>query len=409
LTLILVLFTSLLNAQEYPLAIDHYSFINYEKNSFDYQGQAQKQYDAFFEKHNNLVLKGDQTIHILHIGDSHIQADYFSGQMRKRIQTLDKDGVSARGFLFPFKAAKTNNPPDYKVETTSNWERCRNVTKGYACELGISGINIHTNDSLANLSIFPSGKGDYLHYTFNRIRIYHNLGSVYYDISLANYDGNISRTYNYQEGYTELTSTDFLDRADFVFTRYDSVQTTFILHGISFESTDPGIIYSAVGVNGAETRSFNKCQLLEDQLSSLAPDWMIVSLGTNDAYMRGFKPDFFYANYDTLLSRIRKSIPDAALLLTVPGDSYRGRRYPNYNTVKAREIIYQLATKYNAAVWDFYTVMGGQNSINYWYRAGLANRDKLHLNKNGYILQGNLLFNAYIKSFDQYNLNRFAN
>ena len=149
--------------------------------------------------------------------------------------------------------------------------------------------------------------------------------------------------------------------------------------------------------------------MLQNQLKALNPDWMIISLGTNDAYMRNFISANFYANYDTLISRIREVLPDAALLLTVPGDSYRSRRYPNYNTSKARDQIKILAKKHHAAVWDFYEIMGGQNSINYWYAKGLANRDKLHFTKAGYKLQGDLLFNAFLKSYDSFNLNRMAN
>ena len=396
------------SAQDYPLEIDYYNFIHYDKNILEYEGNAKQYYDRFFEKTNKLVLQGDQLIHILHIGDSHIQADYFPGQMRNRIQTLNKDGISARGFLFPFRAAKTNNPPDFKVETTTQWERCRSVTKGYGCALGIAGINIKSSDSISTLTI-KAAEGDYLPYSFNKIRIFHNLQEVYYDIEVLNYEGPVSRTYHYDQGLTEIEFKHELNRVDLRFTRLDSIKAPFVFHGISFESNDPGIVYSSVGVNGAETRSFNKCYLLQNQLKALNPDWMIISLGTNDAYMRNFNSANFYANYDTLISRIREVLPDAALLLTVPGDSYRSRRNPNYNTSKARDQIKLLAKKHHAAVWDFYEIMGGQNSINYWYAKGLANRDKLHFTKAGYKLQGDLLFNAFLKSYDSFNLNRMAN
>ncbi|MBL6963815.1 MAG: hypothetical protein ISR55_08325 [Bacteroidetes bacterium] len=394
--------------QAYPYEIDYYPFINYQSNKFDFRGNARETFDNFFLKLDNLVLKGDQKINILHIGDSHIQADYFPGEMRKRMQTFIKDGIGSRGFLFPFKAAKTNGPPDIQVITNTEWIRCRNITKGYNCDLGIAGIQIQTHDSISNLTIEPA-EGDFLDYTFNTIRIFHNLQTVYYEIGLLNYDGAVSKTYHYDQGYTEIKIKENLHRVELQFIRADTLKMPFVFYGISFENDDPGIVYSSVGVNGAETRSFNKCNLLQTQLKALDPDWLIISLGANDAYMRNFKPLLFYAHYDTLISRIREIMPHTALLLTIPGDSYRNRRYPNYNTEKLRDVVLQIAKKYDAAIWDFYRIMGGQNTVNLWYSNGLANRDKLHLTKDGYKLQGDLLFNAFLGSYDVHIQNRFVN
>jgi len=67
----------------------------------------------------------------------------------------------------------------------------------------------------------------------------------------------------------------------------------------------------------------------------------------------------------------------------------------------AREWI-DLAGELDCGVWDFYSVMGGLNSIWVWNRFGLANRDHIHFTRKGYELQGDLFFNAFLKSYDNF-------
>jgi hypothetical protein len=59
----------------------------------------------------------------------------------------------------------------------------------------------------------------------------------------------------------------------------------------------------------------------------------------------------------------------------------------------------ELAKEYNAAVWDQFDIMGGLRSMQNWQKEGLAQRDKIHFTANGYILIGDLLFNAFIERY----------
>ena len=62
----------------------------------------------------------------------------------------------------------------------------------------------------------------------------------------------------------------------------------------------------------------------------------------------------------------------------------------------------KLALKYGGGVWDMYGLMGGLGSIKQWEKAGLAKRDKIHFTKAGYETVGDLLFEALIKSYNDY-------
>jgi hypothetical protein len=69
---------------------------------------------------------------------------------------------------------------------------------------------------------------------------------------------------------------------------------------------------------------------------------------------------------------------------------------------KAREAILETAKQTDCAVWDFYSLMGGPKSIMNWYKDGLVAKDKLHFDKQGYIIQADLLFGAFMNAYSSF-------
>jgi hypothetical protein len=398
----LILFLALQsNAQDDPYEIEKYDFINSDTNKLCIFGDTAN-FNKLFLSLNNLILKGEGQIKILHIGDSHLQADYFSGRMRQRLQTFFKGGQGGRGFIFPYRVANTNNPFNLRTDFTGTWESCKNIDKSKICDLGISGISVTTYDSISGINIFLRDK-DYIKYDFNRIIVFHNTDTLSFDISISTKFDSVTVLRNDSLGYTSFTFNKYIDdtlKLNFIKTK--SSQSRFVLHGISFETDDPGIIYHSVGVNGADVDAFLRCVYFSNHLKALNPDLVIISLGTNDGYMKVIDSAQVSRDFSTLLVKTKNILPGIPVLLTTPGDSYRYKRYLNENIPKIREIIFDQAEKYNFAVWDFFSVMGGLNSITLWYKANLTAKDKLHLNAKGYILQGDLMFNAFLKAYDQF-------
>jgi lysophospholipase L1-like esterase len=130
------------------------------------------------------------------------------------------------------------------------------------------------------------------------------------------------------------------------------------------------------------------------------PQLVIFSIGTNDAYTRRFDAEGYHSRYRQLLDSTRKAAPHAAMLITVPNDSYLYRKYVNRNTEKMQEIIMNLAMEYSCGVWDFYSIMGGLNSAQAWYSMHLMNYDRIHFNRQGYLLKGELFFSAFLKAWE---------
>lgn len=370
-------------------------------------GNSKESYETLFQSMNGLILKGKGTINIVHIGDSHLQAGFIPEQMRKDFSSFVSSGCGARGLIFPYRVAKTNNPSDYAVKFTGKWESCRNVELNKTCSLGLMGIMVQTRDTLAGMTFHFKENAAFR--DFNFIRIFHDPVDTCYRIDLPGLQGAYHIVLPEMPGYTDIRFDSVISDSLMIrIIHKDTSANYFTFYGIDFENGDPGIVYSASGVNGAEVASYLRCGQLKEQLRLQDPDWVIISLGTNDAYPLHFDKEEFTRNYLALVKRIRESKPDVPILLTVPGDSYRRHRYDNLNLVDARDAIIAVAKQTGCAVWDFYTLMGGPKSIMNWYKAGLVARDKLHFNRQGYVIQADLLFGAFVDAWssfiDQLNL-----
>jgi lysophospholipase L1-like esterase len=123
-------------------------------------------------------------------------------------------------------------------------------------------------------------------------------------------------------------------------------------------------------------------------------------MGTNEAF--GYlDQNVFENNIDAFISQIRWYNPTADILITTPGDALKKKRYFNPNIEKVCSILINYAASSNVAVWNLNTIMGGKGSIKKWYTAGLAQKDNIHYNRDGYYLQGFLLFNALMNELDK--------
>ena len=395
--LLLIGFT--LKSQSNPQLITEYDFVQFDSNNIRFYNDSSN-YVTFFNKLDQLIFNGKGKINVMQMGGSHIQADIWSDQMRKNFQNLSPNLNGGRGFLFPYKLAQTNNPYYYKVTYTGEWNGYRNSVSKHHSTWGTSGITATTTDSLSSFKIVF--RGDHTpYYDFNSIKIFHNLDSTGFCLQLTS-DTCSSIKVNHEIGYTEFKFDSHQDSIAFTIYKTDSTQTHFNLYGISLDNDDNGIVYNSIGVNGASTASYLRCQLFTHHLQAIQPDLVIFCIGINDAYDPDFCPRCYENNYDTLVSWIRSVNPHCQFLFVTNNDSYYKRRYPNKRVYEAKEAMIKLANKYNAGLWDMFEVMGGLGSIKTWQQNAFAKRDKIHLTSDGYKLMGDLMFAALMKEYEKY-------
>lgn len=399
-----------LNAQPADsLSIEKYPFISEAKNKIENDSSS---LTSFYEK---LALREQNQINrvtITHIGDSHIQADIFSGTIRQELQL--KFGNAGRGLVFPYRVAKSNEPSSYKTTTNTIWDAKRNVFYEKPLPIGISGFTIETNDSAAEIDLTVKNQAG-LDYRFTKFTLFHERG-------LANYDITICDSTNCERGIfksTDSASNSFVSELKFdkpidrIILRNKNTDTAHQhstrIYGILLENDSAGILYNMIGVNGAEYKHYTLSKYFEAQLTYLHSDLLIVSMGTNEGFNKAFNKDLFYKNIDTLITALKLNNPTTAIIITTPGDSFRKTKkgkVKNPDMKLAEETVINYCLNNNLAYWNLYEIMGGYGSMAKWFTAKLAAADRVHFSGKGYKLQATLFNNALMKGFENYKKNK---
>lgn len=342
----------------------------------------------FIQKIKSIKDKKSGHINIVHFGGSHVQGGFWSEALMSRLQTY----LNAKGggyFVFPFRQVKTNTPYYFKTYSNGHWtvNKCTKLTDSLKF-IGMCGISAIT-DSSCYLSIKNNWN---LLDGFTRIKIFFRKNSSFQIIPAFP-----TQQITSFENYTEYILSQKMDSIAFHIQKKDTVYSEFILDGISCENDDAGVYYAGFGVNGATSESFLKCTLLLHQLKDLNVDLFILSFGVNDVRNKAFSKQEYIQHYDSLITILKKTHPESSILLTTISDNYIKRKYNNPRTEQGNAALYEVMKKHQVAIWDWYAVMGGKKSMFKWYKAGLSAKDKIHFNKKGYTLIGQLLTEALLK------------
>lgn len=364
-------------------------FINFSENAIDFK--AKEKMDQRFSEIVNGVMAGNDQLRVLHIGDSHVQADFFTGETRRLLSDWLSDSNTSRGFTFPYEIAASNNPDDYKVSWEGVWTRNR-LNGDRMAKIGLAGISLTTSDTSSELGLrLVESKVSFK--PFDRVRVIYESTDTSITPMLINRSSIIEKS----DGAVTFGLAQPTDTLKMGIEWNGSTESSFTLYGIDLLNSKAKVIYNAAGVNGATVRTFLQSENFEHQVLLSRPQLIIVSLGTNDAFSPNFRPREFRRNLSELIDKIQQILPTALIILTTPGDHLLEKVHENPNIEKAQVQIHAVAREQGCGVWDFYRVMGGAGSVKFWSQLGLTAPDKLHLNRKGYKLQGALLFDALIK------------
>ena len=180
--------------------------------------------------------------------------------------------------------------------------------------------------------------------------------------------------------------------------------------GTRLTETFGAVSYIDKGVNGATCLTFTHPDRIAE-IAALKPELLILSFGTNESHNRRYNINVHYNQMDELVKLLRDSLPNVPILLTTPPGSYesfrqrrRRRTYAiNPRTTIAAETIRRYAKAHRLLVWDMYDVVGGKRrACTNWTEANLMRPDHVHYLPEGYILQGNLLYQALINAYNDY-------
>ena len=361
--------------------------------------------NAFLKLHN-LRQTGDRENNssaklftIIHIGDSHVQGDYFTGAIRKELQQYF--GNAGQGILFPYPLAKSYGPRGTKVQASGTWIGMNTMSKNLSEPLGLCGYGAFTKSSGSSITLDLKEKFEGS--PFKKLSIWHSVDSSSFPIKLdsafdlintvSNSEGWGISTYQLSEPRNSFTLS--LEKQNF---KHDH----FGFYGFELDPDKTnGIRYHHCGVVGAQfTHLIKNAPFALGQIKALKPDLIIFSFGTNEAYNTGLDTATYRISVEKFIGTLKTEIPELAIILTTAPDTRSQGRIPPHQ-VDINEKLKLIAKNSKLSIFDLNHAMGGWGSLYTWHHNNLTLTDKLHFKKEGYGLQGNLLTLSFLMAYNK--------
>jgi LysM repeat protein/lysophospholipase L1-like esterase len=393
-------FNSLLSQPIYWNQFEYQKYPWIDSNVNVIQTHRKKLIAPFMAK---LKKTNKQRVHILHIGDSHVQADIFTHETRTLMGGTF--GHAGRGMVFPYTTARTHTAADYRSKHTGKWYYARNVERNPELPIGVTGITSRTYDHQSAFKL--SFKEGAIRPEFTRLRILIDRSVRSYDLRIiAGKDTALVDVF--KNAVDSLSDQIWVDMPNgsseylFELVKNDTLQSYFEIYGISIESPDNrGLLYTSVGINGAGHYSIMRENKLPQHLTDLKPDAIILDVGANDFYQKGMDQQRFKDNLVSIIEMFKTYAPDALIILSNSQDIHRGgysvRACSIFSTM-----ISDVAKTENVAFYDWYRVAGGNQSMKIWKSLHLANRDGVHLTRDGYELKGSLIYQSFGRTYRRF-------
>jgi len=330
---------------------------------------------------NNPGARKTGTIKILHIGDSHLQPNNLTGSTRYILQ--QEIGNAGRGLIFPYTLAKTYGPNDFTFSSDVTWTSAR-ITKASTQSVGLTGISVKSTTTSGKVS-WSTGK-DLLDYPFQKGQILFEMqGCTDCSVEI----NEVKRVYANQPKVLDTLS--FLVQKDTSTLKFKGGY--FTLLDLVEETNLPGVIYNSTGVESATFTSYNLNPNFQKGVALIRPDFLLISLGTNESY-RNWNASYFNKEVNLCLDRIAEASPTTEIILVLPNENYKkinGKYVYNAAVDSVRNSLKNIAEQRQLTTYDQLEAMGGKGSMLEWLKQGLVNADHVHLLRKGYQKQGELL------------------
>ncbi|GJQ33305.1 MAG: hypothetical protein HBSAPP04_21440 [Ignavibacteriaceae bacterium] len=373
-----------------------YPFLRTSQNFIEWKDEEAAK--TFFTK---LTAAGKRKFRVLHVGDSHLQADIYTGYIREELQKLY--GTGGRGLVFPYSAAKTHSAYDYFTYSKGNWTFTKNTEGNPAFDIGLTGYSIKTTDPNANFKLVFSKT--IKKHNRNKIRIFTSNTPETFDIVLkvkgVEQPVELSPSTSPVSWVETIVDSD-CESIELFLKKSTPAQNSIEFYGMIVESdTENGVLYASTGVNGAVVSSIMRQKRFAEELKAFNPDLFILDLGINDFFGGGYNAAALRESITSVIRKVKETTPEAVVMLLNVQDAFNKRT--NVQACKDFAILVQeIAFENGCLFYDIYNVSGGRNSMLNWRSNFLANVDQIHLTSKGYNLKGELFLTAVKNSFEKF-------
>ena len=366
----------------------------------------------FFSALNDLEAGSRrEPITILHLGDSHIASDRFSGDVREMLQA--RFGDAGRGALMPGYPFRGYRARGVKFGKKGTWSTASSLKKDKG-PYGISGVRLTANGKGAELRL-ESKNGPF----------------EWADVTFLAGPGRGKAVISIDDGTRTVDTRAKVQTAKHVHidqkgTRL-KVRTTgggkVSILSWAIGHARPGVRYINFGIPSVTAEIAQRWDedLITKDIETLKPDLIVLGYGTNEGFNDGLKLGAYKDKFRSFINTMKAAAPDAGLVFIGPADGARLPRFArsrrksagcrpltddekkNYHRIyrardkrvrqwhappklsAVRHAIAELSKEYGGYYWDWSAMMGGECGIHQWVKSDpkLAMSDHVHITADG--------------------------
>ena len=347
---------------------------------------------------------GDGITRIVHFGDSIITSDYVSGTLRRKFQK--QFGDSGHGYMLLANAWPAYFHNDVERFASTGWLVSRIVGPLAPDGLyGLGGVSFRAPPG-SRARFGTAKKGSYGTRVSRFELVYlEEPGGGKARINIDGKEYSVLDT-NAEQKRVATKVIEVPDGAhELEFVTISGYTRAF---GVVMERTEPGIVYDAIGVQGARIRFLDKQDDAHwaEQLRWRDPDLLIYQFGANESGDGFAYPmDEYYETMKAVLQQGKRAVPDAGCLVIGAMD----RAEKKGTAMRTMPVIPAIvkeqrkaAADTGCAFWNTYEAMGGPGSMAAWVQRGLGQADLTHPTGSGSEVLASWIFSALMQGFTDY-------
>jgi len=355
-----------------------------------------KQLNKFFSA---LKKAKNQQVRIAHYGDSTLEGDLISSDLRELFQT--KFGGRGVGMV-PITSNDTNFRETTNLSFSDDWTTATVFSRNKdRLPLGING-HVFVNSDGSWVKMKTNNKYKTAR-KFDIAKLYYSEAQRGTKINYSlNGAGTVTKSLSSGKGLKVLEIKH--EGSKSIKVEFPKNESAYY-YGISLESKNGVYIdnYALRGNSGVDLKKIST-KYLKDFQRKMDYKLVILEFGLN--VLSGRKTVFTRYEKDMIkiINRMKKAMPEASFILVGAHDKCikKGSRFITDPAVfKLVEAQKSIAEKTDIAFWNLFEAMGGENSMVDWVNSNppRAFKDYIHFNNTGAKMEAEMIFSELMKKY----------
>ncbi|MCF7522162.1 SGNH/GDSL hydrolase family protein [Neisseria sp. ZJ106] len=306
----------------------------------------------------------NQKFRIVQIGDSHTAGDFFTHQLRTRLQ--QQWGNGGIGWVYP-NTVKGQRMATVRYRSYA-WPAVSSRSSSGDFPLG--GVTAYTGGN-GSITVSADDEGMQNIAVFAKpVLLEQTLTVNGIELPAQNSGWQVLQT------QTQLPLT-------------ISSPMPWSLGFINIENRQSGVTLSAMGINGSQLSQWSKWRTeWPDDLAQMQPDLVILAYGTNEAFNDTIDIAQTEQLWQQRIQTIQNRLPQAGIVIVGAPESLKGKggscgtRPARLDEIQAMQ--QRVARQQNVLFWSWEAAMGGKCSMKPWMNQGLSAKDGVHFSAKGY-------------------------